>query len=119
MNLCSMLDVNYKTALLLKTKCRILMSSSNSEKILDSLFYKADIFNIGATSKSKVVHATEQQLILSILSIDKKNKYPRYIILRLIKDYSGLLLKKILCFIRQHILNTDGEYAFNILNTQI
>lgn len=30
-DLCSAIDVNYKTALLLETKCRILMSLSNSE----------------------------------------------------------------------------------------
>ena len=42
--LCSILDVNYKTALLLESKCRILMSLSNSEKLLNSLFYEADVF---------------------------------------------------------------------------
>ena len=32
------LEINYKTALLLCRKCQILMSQSNSEKILDSFF---------------------------------------------------------------------------------
>ena len=34
------LEINYKTAPLLYRKCRILMSQSNSEKILDSFFMK-------------------------------------------------------------------------------
>lgn len=38
--LCSILDVNYKTALLLESKCRILMSLSNSDKLLNSLFMR-------------------------------------------------------------------------------
>ncbi|MEG2908634.1 MAG: transposase [Erysipelotrichaceae bacterium] len=37
--LASELDVNYKTALLLSRKCRILMSNSNSHEILDAMFY--------------------------------------------------------------------------------
>ena len=37
--LCSILDVNYKTALLLESNCRILMSLSNSDKRLNSLFF--------------------------------------------------------------------------------
>lgn len=44
----SQLDVNYKTALKLCRKCRILMTLSNSEKILDSLFYQADTVYLGA-----------------------------------------------------------------------
>ena len=76
-DLCSILDVNYKTALLLENKCRILMSLSNSDKLLNSLFYEADVFNIGAKSKNKAGRASEQQPILGILSTDKENNYPR------------------------------------------
>ena len=43
-DLCSILEVNYKTALLLESKCRILMSLSISDKLLNSLFYEADVF---------------------------------------------------------------------------
>ena len=49
----SQLDVNYKTALKLCRKCRILMSLSNSEKIRDSMFYEADTFYVGAKTSSK------------------------------------------------------------------
>ena len=62
------LEINYKTALLLCRKCRILISQSNSEKILDSFFYEADVAYIG--SKSKEEHkqgvATEQQPFLGV-----------------------------------------------------
>ena len=75
------LEINYKTALLLCRKCRILMSQSNSEKILDSFFYEADVAYIG--SKSKEEHkqgvATEQQPFLVMLSTDKENKYPKFL----------------------------------------
>ena len=47
MGMASQLDVNYKTALKLCRKCRILMTLSNSEKILDSLFYEADTVYLG------------------------------------------------------------------------
>ena len=48
------LEVNYKTTLLLCRKCRILMSQSNSDKILDSLFYEADVAYIGSKSKEEL-----------------------------------------------------------------
>ena len=47
-DMASKLDVNYKTALKLCRKCRLLMTLSNSEKILDSLFYEADTVYLGA-----------------------------------------------------------------------
>lgn len=122
-DLCSMLDVNYKSALLLETKCRILMSLSNSDKLLESHFYEADVFNVGAKSKNKAGRASEQQEILGVLSTDKENNYPRYIKLRLLKDYTSLSLKRNIeknCVLyHDAILNTDGEKGFNILNTQI
>ena len=83
------------------------MSLSNSEKLLNSLFYEADVFNIGAKSKNNAGRASEQQPILGILSTDKGNNYPRFIKLRRINDYTGLSL------------NTDGEKGFNTLNEEI
>ncbi|MFR6592843.1 hypothetical protein [Catenibacterium sp.] len=35
------------------------MSLSNSDKLLNSLFYEADVFNIGAKSKNKAGRASE------------------------------------------------------------
>ena len=48
----SELDINYKTALKLCRKCRVLMSLSNSEKILDSMFYEADTIYIEAKTSN-------------------------------------------------------------------
>ena len=48
----SELDINYKTALKLCIKCRVLMSLSNSEKILDSMFYEADTIYIEAKTSN-------------------------------------------------------------------
>ena len=99
------------------------MSLSNSDKLLESHFYEADVFNVGAKSKNKAGRGSEQQEILGVLSTDKENNYPQYIKLRLLKDYTGLSLKKNIernCVLYQDaILNTDGEKGFNILNTQI
>ena len=70
---CSILDVNYKTSLLLESKCRILMSLSNSDKLLNSFFYEADVFNIRGKSKNKAGRASKQKPILGNLSTDKEN----------------------------------------------
>ena len=48
MELRSHLDVNYKTALPLTRKCRIMMSDSNCTKKLDSLFYESDTAYMGS-----------------------------------------------------------------------
>ncbi len=99
------------------------MSLSNSDKLLNSLFYEADVFNIGAKSKNKAGRASEQQPVLGILSTDKENNYPRFIKLRLINDYTGLSFKKNIeqCCVLSHaaLLNTDGEKGFNTLGTEI
>lgn len=49
----SQLDVNYKTTLKLCRNCRVLMTLSNSEKILDSMYYEADTIYIGAKTEEK------------------------------------------------------------------
>ena len=57
MEMRSQLDVNYKTALLLCRKCGVLMTEYNSEKILDNMFYEADVAYIGSKSKSQDIRA--------------------------------------------------------------
>ena len=70
------LKVNYKTACLLQSKCRILMRNSNSCKSLDSSFYESDVAYIGAPSKGKQGMSTEKQAYLIVLSSGQENKYP-------------------------------------------
>lgn len=51
--LASKLDVNYKTTLKLCRKCKVLMTLSNSEGILDSMFYEANTVYIRAKTSNK------------------------------------------------------------------
>lgn len=122
-SLASELDINYKSALLLENKCRILMSMSNSEYLLESQFYEADVFYIGAESKGKPGRMTDQQKVLIILSTEYENRYPEFIKLRLIGDQKGKTLKENIeksCITGQEkLLNTDGETGFNELKDSI
>lgn len=119
------LDVNYKTALLLCRKCRILMAQSNSERILDSMFYEADTSYIG--SKSKEEHCegcgTEQQPFLAILSTAKENNIPQYIKLHVIpvdnSDFMERIIKKSAKLSKDKTLNTDGKTTFASLKDQV
>lgn len=99
------------------------MSLSNSDKLLISLFYEADVFNFGEKLKNNAGRASEQQPILGILSTDKENNYPQYLKLRLINDYTGLSLKKNIdqrCVLSHDALfNTDVEKCFNTLNEEV
>lgn len=83
------LEINYKTALLLCRKCRILMSQSNSEKILDSFFYEAT---------------------------DKENKYPKFLkLMPVAVDSTNNIVRfisKKAILSKERILNTDGKTTF-------
>jgi len=107
------------------SQCRILMSNSISEKILDSMFYEADVAYIG--SKSKESHkqgvATEQQPFLVILSTDKENKYPGFIKLFPVSgdnssNIERFIIKSIVMS-QERILNTDGKTTFYTLKDRI
>lgn len=124
-DLASELDVNYKTALLLMRKCRILMAQSNKEKILDSLFYEADTIYIGGKSKESGHQgcSTEQQPFLIMLSTDKENEYPRYIKLHPMKRDEGNMIASIIGksmkLGKERKLNTDGKTTFQPLKDKI
>lgn len=119
------LDVNYKTALLFCQKCRILMSYSNSEKILDSMFYEADTVYIGAKSKNSNCQgcATEKQPFLIILSTTKENSGPQYIKLHPIPvdnaEYMMKIIKKSAVLSLDRTLNTDGKTTFSPLSEML
>lgn len=121
----SHLDVNYKTALLLIRKCRILMTESGSKHILDSLFYEADTAYIGAKSKEEKHQgmATEKQPFLVLLSTAEDNRYPLYLKLFPIpKDNSEIMkhfISKSACLTEYRTLNTDGKTTFNSLKDSI
>ena len=54
------LKINYKSACLLNTKCRILMRQFNSEKRLDSKSYESDVAYIGSPSEEKPGLSTDK-----------------------------------------------------------
>ena len=63
------LKVNYKTACLLQSKCRIFMHDSNTSKMLDSQFYESDGAYTGTPSKNgKRRLGTDKQLFLIVLA---------------------------------------------------
>ncbi len=119
------LNVNYKTALLLARKCRILMAKSNAEKILDSLFYEADTAYIGA--KSKASHSqgcgTDKQPCLFILGTNKEHNYPNYMKLHVMNvdssDNIERIFNKSIRLGKDRILNTDGKTTFAPLSERI
>ncbi|MFV0551462.1 MAG: hypothetical protein ACK5L6_06020 [Anaerorhabdus sp.] len=108
------LDVNYKTALFLSRKCRILMSNSNTHKLLAAIFYEADKTYIGAKSKEK--RGTEQQPFLVVLSTKQENSIPKYIKMHVLPRGNAERMKKIrtksakLSLKRTH--DTDGKHHF-------
>ncbi len=113
------LDINYKSALLLIRKCRVLMAQSNSEKVLNSKFYEADTSYIGSVSEGNVGRSSTKQPVLIVLSTDKENQYPRFVKLRTIKTDSQEVMtsniKKCCILGNDRTLSTDGTNTCNDL----
>lgn len=122
-SLAEQLKVNYKTALLLNTKCRILMRESNNEKVLNSKFYESDVVYIGAPSSGKRGLGTEKQPCLVVLSTDAKNKYPRHIKLREVpadsREYIDPFFSKFVKMDKTKELTTDGKTTYAFLNDSL
>ena len=125
MEMRSQLDVNYKTALLLCRKCRVLMTECNSEKILDNMFYEADVSYIGSRSKEPGHQGcgTEQQPFFIALSTSRNNNYPQFIKLRAVpkddREITNAFLTQSLVLSKDRTLNTDGKTTFNIMKDRI
>ena len=124
MEMRSQLDVNYKTALLLCRKCRVIMAECNSTTILNTMFYETDVAYIGSKSKEPGHQGcgTQQQPFFIALSTLQVNKYPQSIKLKVIsKDDSFTtkdFLSKVLVLSKDKVLNTDGKSTFNIMKEQ-
>ena len=125
MEMASHLDVNYKTALLLCRKCRILMTDSNARHTLSALYYEADTAYIGSKSKHENCQgmATEKQPFIAILSTGEENRYPQYAKLFPIPVDKGNMMDRFLSksirMSKERTLNTDGKTTFNILADRI
>lgn len=117
------LKINYKSACLLNTKCRILMRQSNSGKRLDSKFYESDVAYIGSPSEGKPGLSTDKQPVLFIFSTDQKNQYPKYIKLKEIEVDNKANIKNFfdqyVYMNRETTLTTDGKNTVNFLKDQI
>lgn len=59
------LDATYKFALLLETKSRILMSLSNSQKLLESSFYEAMVKKNSIFSKNRFRSKMKKSTIMN------------------------------------------------------
>lgn len=121
--LSNLIGVNYKTALKLNRKCRILMAMSNSEKVLDNLFYEADVAYIGAETPDHPGMSTDQQPVLFMLSTDRENEYPEYLKMCVLSVDNSANMDR---FIPRKVklsmdrtLNTDGKTTFQILSDRI
>ena len=113
------LKVNYKTACLLHSKCKILMKNSNAEHTLDSSFYESDVAYIGTPSKNgKRDLGTEKQAYLIVLSTQRENQYPQYIKLKEIEVDGGKQIEEYfntyVKMSKNRILDTDGKTTYNL-----
>ena len=100
------------------------MTECNSEKILDNIFYEADVAYIGSKSKESGHQGcgTEQQPFFIALSTSRNNNYPQFIKLRAVpKDDSETTnaFLTVTCSIKDRTLNTDGKTTFNIMKDRI
>ena len=123
--LASDLNVNYKTALLLSRKCRLLMAKSNSDNLLDSMFYESDTAYIGSKSKESGCQGCglQQQPVLFMLSTKIENSIPLYLKMHVMPVDNGENIEKITAksmkLDKNRKLNTDGKNTYNILKDKI
>jgi predicted nucleic-acid-binding Zn-ribbon protein len=118
------LDINYKSALRLNKKCRILMSESNGRHQLDAHFYEADIAYIGTVDKcGKRGLGSSKQAFAVVLGTDKFNNLPTYALAKTINVDNQINIDDI--FSNQVILNkdktltTDGKTTFYNLRNKV
>lgn len=122
--LSSKLDVNYKTALRLNKKCRILMSESNGRHKLDSNFYEADVAYIGTADKGgKRGIGTSKQAFAVILGTDKFNNLPTYALAKTINVDNQINIDTIfsdqVILRKDKTLTTDGKSTFFNLRNKL
>lgn len=121
--LASELDINYKTALRLSRRCRVLMEQSNSEKKLNSMFYECDVANIGTVSKGKPGVTSMKQPVSVLVSTKQRNQYPELIKLCMIKAETkaelAFVLEDSIVMGRERELNTDGKRSYDIFQDNL
>lgn len=124
MELAEELKVNYKTACLLNTKCRILMREANESRCLDSAFYESDVAYTGAPSgNGKRGMGTEKQPFLIVLATRAEGEYPTFVKLKEIESDRGDIIKgffdEYVVTGNKRLLNTDGKTTYNVLKEEM
>ena len=101
------------------------MAECNSEKILDNMFYEANLAYIGSKSKEPGHQGcgTEQQPFFIAFSTGRNSNYPQFIKLRAVpKDDSettNAFLTQALVLSKDRTLKTDSKRTFNIMKDKI
>lgn len=101
------------------------MAQSDTNHILDSMFYEADTAYMGSESKEPghEGNGTQKQPFMAILSTGEENQYPHYVKLYPVPADNGkltdLFLSKSMVLSKDRILNTDGKTTFNVLKDRI
>lgn len=118
------LDINYKSALRLNKKCRILMSESNGRHQLDAHFYEADVAYIGTVDKNgKRGLGSDKQAFIVILGTNIYNNFPTFALAKTIKVDNQSNINKIfdeqVTLNKEKTLTTDGKTTFYNLRDKI
>ena len=101
------------------------MAKSNSENLLDSMFYESDTAYIGSKSKESGCQGcgTQQQPVLFMLSTKIENSIPLYLKMHVMPVDNGENIEKITAksmkLDKNRKLNTDGKNTYNILKDKI
>lgn len=117
-DLANSIDVSVKTARRYLRKFRILMDESNNEKKLESMFYEADIIEVGGRypGGKRGKGSENKQKVLMVLSTGEDNKHPRYMKLHVLSGHKSSPVRN---FMFKHVLmdkdsklTTDNDTFF-------
>lgn len=118
------LDINYKSALRLNKKCRILMSESNGRHQLDAHFYEADVAYIGTVDKEgKRGLGSDKQAFLVVLGTNAFNNFPTFALAKTItvdnQENIDDVFNKQVKLSKDKTLTTDGKTTFYNLRDKV
>ena len=117
-DLANNIDVSVKTARRYLRKFRILMAECNNEKNLESMFYEADIIEVGGRNPGgkRGKGLENKQQVLMVLSTDGDNEYPRHMKLHVLPGHKAspvrnFMLKHVVMD-KQRKVSTDNDTCF-------
>ena len=101
------------------------MAESNNEKSLESLFYEADIIEVGGRNPGgkRGKGSENKQHVLMVLSTGEDNKYPRYMKLHVLPGHKAGPVKN---FMFKHVVmdkqrkaSTDNDTCFTWMKDHV